>query len=474
MRQAGALAGAAIVLLLAGCVAPAGFLTAGSAAPKLGLLASATSLWPDHQNEPHPLWGWPTLTHPALANGTIPKYWAPVPEAPLPSRVAGLQHVAKAPDAVAQGAGMSIFGSIAVVPGFGKPSSFLDISDPEHPQLLGQTEQSNVSHRGSAVIAYPNGTLVALFSTSYGMQAYDITDPTHPTLTADVHLQRGHKLGVVPGTPIVYNANSLGGDNPQTPIGRSPLDNLPGQGRGQTEILDFSDPWHPVNVANFTNGYGCHHVFFWIDAAHQKYRAICAGIDYTQLWDIKDPLHPSVIVSIPMHTGKPGLPSGAINQGAGPAYLDTFSHTALLNQDGTILVVGDEFQGGGGPAECDGTGLGPSGPLGNLWFYDVRDEKDPKLLGWISPPPQNLPALDTTTGCTAHHGRLVPDPEGKRQLLVMAWYKAGVVLVDFTDPTMPKIVDMWNQGTNTWEAWYDNGWIFTGDLARGLDVLRLR
>jgi hypothetical protein len=305
------------------------------------------------------------------------------------------------------------------------------------------------------------------------MQAFDITDPTKPTLTADVHLTRGHKLGVVPGTPIVYNANSVGGNQVLVPGAPDPENNL-GPGKGWTDILDFSDPRSPKLVNNFTNGNGCHHIFFWNDASKDKYRAICAGIQFTQIWDIKDPIQPKVIVSVPMHHGNTMLPSTSVTGGAGPVRVLTFSHTAMLNQDGTILIVGDEFQGGGGPAECDGTGLGVSGPLGNLWFYDVKDEKSPKLLGWISPPPQNVPAGDKSTGCTAHHGRLVPDPEGKRQLLVMAWYKAGVVLVDFTDPTMPTIVDQWNDGTNTWEAWYDQGWIFTGDMARGMDVLKLK
>ncbi|MFA5862362.1 MAG: hypothetical protein WDA16_11780, partial [Candidatus Thermoplasmatota archaeon] len=367
----------------------------------------------------------------------------------------------------------SIFGSIAVVPGFGAQSSFIDISNPLDPQLLSQTEKSNVSHRGSAVIAYPNGTLIALFSTGYGMQAFDITDPTHPTLASDVHLARGHKLGVVPGTPIVYNANSMGGTK-SLPGGLPDPENNLGNGEGWTEIMDFSDPWAPVQVGNFTNGYGCHHIFFWNDASKDKYRAVCSGIQFTQIWDIKDPKAPKVIVNVPMHHGNTMLPSTSVTAGAGPVRFLTFSHTAMLSEKGDILIAGDEFQGGGGPAECDGTGMGPSGPLGNLWFYDVKDEKNPKLLGWVSPPPQNVPTQDTGTGCTAHHGRLVPDPEGKRQLLVMAWYKAGVVLVEFTDPTAPVILDQFNKGTNTWEAWYDNGYVFTGDMARGLDVLRFK
>ena len=469
----GLLVGLALVApFLAGCVNPSALTQSSATNGLLKLASQEAALWPDHQNEPHPAFGWPTLTHPATGEN-VPALWKPIPNAPLPATIKGLSHVAKSPDAVARGAGTALFGSLAVVPGFGERSSILDISDPTNPQLLGQTEESNVSHRGAGIIAYPNGTLVALFSTATGMQAFDITNPAKPTLTADVTLDRGHKLGVVPGTPIVYNANSRGANNPDP----WPSANV-GPAKGQTEILDFSDPWHPVQVGNFTNGYGCHHIFFWIDASKDKYRALCAGIQATQIWDIADPKDPKVIVTVPMHHGNPMLPSTSVTfrtPVSTPARVSSFSHTAMLSEDGKTLIVGDEFQGGGAPAECDGVPMAPlSGPVGNLWFYDVSDEKSPQLKGWISPPPQNLPEGDVQTGCTAHHGRLVPDPEGKRDLLVMAWYKAGVVLIDFTDPANPWIVDQWNYGTDTWEAWYDNGYVFTGDLKRGLDVLSFK
>jgi hypothetical protein len=65
----------------------------------------------------------------------------------------------------------------------------------------------------------------------------------------------------------------------------------------------------------------------------------------------------------------------------------------------------------------------------------------------------------------------VPDPE--RDILAMAFYRAGVVLVDFTDVTNPTLLDQFDDGTDTWEVQYYNGYLFTGDLARGMDVLRL-
>ena len=457
--------------ILAGCVSPGGLLSTSSVAlPALDLLPTNASLWPDHQNEPHPAYGWPTLTHPAMGPN-LPASWKPIPNATIPAKITGLKHVAQTTKDVPAGAGIALFGSLALVPSDGKENYVVDISDPKAPKLLSKYEGNE---RGAAIMAFPDGRLYGVVSTGQGFDVVNLTDPTNASIVAPVKTPMGgHKLGIVPGTPIVYNANSRGG---------GPTGNVEGMGNGETEIYDLSNPEAPALVQEFKNGYGCHHIFFWISA--EKQRALCAGIEMTQIWDIKDPKHPSVIVNVPVHHGNPALPGTSVSVLA-------FSHTAFLNEKGTVLIVGDELM-GGSTAVCDGVhtpAKDAAGPLGNLWFYDIKDEKNPKLLGWFSPPPDQttnpaVPAPPPTDpfgivfgwipGCTAHHGRLVPDPEHKRDLLVMAWYGAGVILLDFTDPTNPVMLDEWNPGTNTWEAWYDNGYIFTGDLARGLDVLELK
>src|SRR5438067_12347940 len=118
----------ALAPVLAGCVSPGGLLSPASAAPKIDLLSAASPLWPDHENEPHPAFGWPTLTHPATGAG-VPAFWKPVPMAPAVTKVTGVAHVAQA-EGVKEGAGIAVFGSIALVPGEGQPSSVVDVSDP--------------------------------------------------------------------------------------------------------------------------------------------------------------------------------------------------------------------------------------------------------------------------------------------------------------------------------------------------------
>lgn len=445
-----------LALLVAGCVAPAVEPAAVDAASALdGLFASATPLWVDPQNAPHPAFNWPTLTNPG-EGADVPALWNPITAKPLPEHISGIAHVAAASEEVVKGAGIALFGSMAIVPGYGEPSKIVDITDPESPKVIGILAEGDYNHRGAVVIPYPDGRLVTAFSNGAGFDVWDITDPTQPAHLLQVEAPNGgHKIGVVPGTPIIYNAHSGGGSN---------VDAL---AEATTEIYDLSDPANPVLVQEFANGYGCHHIYFWIDAAAEKYRATCAGIEVTQIWDIADPLDPSVVVTVPVHHGVVGAPSASI-----PIVM--FSHFAILNDDGTVLIVGDEMGGGSLPSGCDvnvaspmpGTIPSPSGPFGNLWFYDVSDETNPVLQGWISP----STVLPDQTSCTAHHGRLVPDPEG-RDLLAMSFYGRGVVLVDFTNPTAPWIADSFDDGTDTWETWYYNGYLFTGDLKRGLDVL---
>lgn len=454
------------VLLLAttfaGCVDTAPLPNAADTADDVLSLLAGPALWSDPQNTPHPAYGWATLSSPAVGD-QLPAYWAPIAAKPLPETISGLEHIVKA-DGVEAGAGIAMFGSLAIVPGFGAPSSIVDISDPAKPVLLStfKPQEGMASHRGATTIAYPDGRLVTVIATGRGLDVWDISDPTSPQPLPTI-VMKSHKVGVVPGTPIVYNAASGGGGS-----------RIADEGTAVTEIYDLSDPTNPVKVQDWANGFACHHVYFWNDIAQEKYRGICAGIEFTQIWDTKDPKDPKVIVSVPVHQGVAGTPSGSIP-------LLAFSHYAGLSRDGKILLVGDESGGGSYPPGCVASVNTPAGavstPVGALWFYDVSNEKSPKVLGWYSPlnDPRVKAAPDTS--CTAHHGRLVP-AEG-RDMIAMSFYGAGVVLVDFTgvgtaSGPLAKVVAQYADGSDTWETWYNQGYLFTGDLARGMDVITFK
>jgi len=412
----------------------------------------------------HPSFGFPTMNDPTQGvEGEVPGWWAPPEPRDLPDQVTEVEHLANDGTDEERGAGIAVFGSLAIVPGYIDETTIYDISDPTTPEKL--SDLGDPPARDADTIAFPDGTLYAVFATDSGVvPVYDITDPTDPQKVSTIEPERGsHNVGVVPGTPLLYNSASNGGGTGSQ---------VPGEGSSGTAIYDLSDPSNPEMVTDFENGYSCHDISFHISEDQQ--RAYCAGIQMTQIWDISDPRDPSVVVDIPVHHGVSGTPS----TGVGSAF---FSHLAMVNEDASVLIVGDENGGGIAPAcdaYADAAGQSASGPAGNLWFYDISDEENPQLQGWFSPPSHyasNPPQDDRMTeiggtevpaGCTAHFGQLIPGEEK----LAMAFYGAGVVLVDFSDPANPIMVDQFNDNRNVWDVWTYQGYMFAGDLANGFDV----
>ncbi len=381
---------------------------------------------------------------PAVANfdGSHPAYGFPVyldnnaakPDArPLPD-VLGLTHQLKIPG-VAGGAGIAVYGHHAYVGSTGGPLHVVDIVDPLAPEVVGTLD---MPVRDAETIAFPDGRII-LVTASGGSTFHvaDVTDPMNPVELAAVESAHGsHNIAVIPGTPIVVNTPSGGTMN---------------------DFWDLSDPAEPQLVLDWENGYGCHDLMWFI--TEDKQRGYCAGIGATQVWDITKPLEPTIISEV-------GLPPGA--------HPLSISHLAMVNHDASVLIVGDETGGGALPA-CDyylDSPIGTiTGPGGNLWFYDLSDETNPEYAGRFSPS-----VYDSHATCTSHFGRVIEETNH----LVMSFYGAGVVLVDFNDLSNPRMVDQWRPVSIddptpglTWDVWYYQGYLFTGDVTRGMDVLTL-
>jgi len=366
-----------------------------------------------------------------------PEAWTRPPKRPLPEPLAGLQHLASTP--VPGGAGIATFGHYAFVGDYSPSHLYVvDIMDPAKPRVV--AEMADVPVRDADVIAYPDGRLV-LVTASGGSQFWitDVSEPTSPTLLGTVTTHdTNHNLAVVPGTPLVYNAPS---------------------GGSTTDIWDLTDPEAPIHVKDWDSGGNCHDVSFLVDVEAGLFRGYCAAMHEVQIWDIADPRSPTVVSRIP-------FPVAGV-EGLGGVTPVSFAHLAIANQDGTVLIVGDETGGGlanGCDVYAEAAGSTLSGPLGNLWFYDISDEKDPVLKGRVSPS-----APEGGLQCTAHFGRVIEDTDH----LVMGFYQAGVLLIDFTDLENPRIVDAYDGGS-VWDAWYYQGYVFTGDMSRGMDVLTFR
>ena len=146
-------------------------------------------------------------------------------------------------------------------------------------------------------------------------------------------------------------------------------------------------------------------------------------------------------------------------------------HSATFNNAGDKVVFTDEWGGGMG-AHCQITDPATWGA--NM----IATIQDRTLRGRAF---HKLPsAQGADENCVAHNGSIIPVPG--RDLMVQAWYQGGVSIMDFTDPTRPFEVGYFDRGpvedgklfiAGSWSAYWLNGRIYSSDIARGLDVLRL-
>ncbi|MFE0590724.1 LVIVD repeat-containing protein [Micromonospora echinospora] len=152
-----------------------------------------------------------------------------------------------------------------------------------------------------------------------------------------------------------------------------------------------------------------------------------------------------------------------------------FWHSATFNNAGTKVVFVDEL-GGGGAATCNAT-VGPN--RGANAVYDLSGKGDARKLTFRSY--FKIPRANADTeNCVAHNGSLLP-VKG-RDIMVQSWYQGGISVWDFTDSTKPKEIGYWERGPlsdseltfgGTWSAYYYNGYIYSSDTIKGLDILEI-
>jgi hypothetical protein len=147
-------------------------------------------------------------------------------------------------------------------------------------------------------------------------------------------------------------------------------------------------------------------------------------------------------------------------------------HSATFNNDGTKIVFTDEWGGGSRP-RCRATD-----PL--TWGADaIFDIVDKKMVfrGYYKMPA----AQGEQENCVAHNGSLIPVPG--RDIMVQAWYQGGLSMFDFTDSANAKEIAYFDRGplngqnlvlSGYWSTYWYNGNIYGAEIARGIDVFRLK
>lgn len=318
-----------------------------------------------------------------------------------------------------------------------------------------------------------------------GVRIFDISNITEPKQVAAVQTCRGsHTHTLVPdpkdknnvyiyvsGTSFVRQADELAGcsgglpdKNPETALFRIEVIKVPLASPQDAKVVNmpriFGDPAtgkinalddggshdNPDGRPQETNQ--CHDITVFSEIGLAA--GACAGNGI--LLDIKDPANPKRIE--------------AVND-KNYAYW----HSASFSNDGSKVIYTDEWGGGGGP-KCRTTDP-------NVWGANAIFNREGSELKFASY--YKLPAAQTDQeNCVAHNGSLIPVPG--RDIKVQSWYQGGISIMDFTDPSNPIEIGYFDRGPlngerlmsgGTWSAYWYNGYIYSSEMVRGLDVLEL-
>jgi hypothetical protein len=315
-----------------------------------------------------------------------------------------------------------------------------------------------------------------------GVRIFDISDITSPKQVAAVQSCRGshtHTLVIDPkdkanvylyvsGTSFVRQADELAGcsgalpdKDPNTALFRIEIIKVPVAAPQDAKIVNspriFGDEAGKINALDNGGSHEspraqatdqCHDITVYSELGLAA--GACSGNGI--LLDIKDPVNPKRVE--------------AVND-KNYAYW----HSASFSNDGSKVIYTDEWGGGGGP-KCRTTDP-------NIWGADAIFNRNGNKLQFAAY--YKLPAAQTEQeNCVAHNGSLIPVPG--RDLKVQSWYQGGISVMDFTDAAHPMEVAYFDRGPinkdrmisgGTWSAYWYNGYIYSSEMVRGLDVLEL-
>jgi hypothetical protein len=298
-----------------------------------------------------------------------------------------------------------------------------------------------------------------------GMKIFDISDKRNPKYVAAVETSCGsHTHTLVPERKDVYIYVSSYSPSASFPDCQPPHDGIsiikvPRKTPQKAAVVDFPvlfpDGGNPGGAVNpgVSATTGCHD----ITVLPSKDLAAGACMGDGILFDIKNPEKPRVIDRVQDNVNF------------------AFWHSATFNQGANKVIFTDEL-GGGGAATCNAE-IGPN--RGADGIYDIVGKGDHRKLVFRSY--YKIPRHQASTeNCVAHNGSLIP-VKG-RDIMVQAWYQGGVSVWDFTNSSKPKEIGYFERGPisaeslvlgGSWSAYYYNGYIYSNDIAKGFDVLKL-
>jgi hypothetical protein len=371
------------------------------------------------------------------------------------------------------GSDMAFWGDVAVL-GNTSPGGFrlVDIKVPRAPQLISKFvcngSQSDVAIWEDLVFVSVDAARAsdacdaaaasqAQFTAGTeweGIRVVSIADPLNPQQLVAVRTDCGsHTHTLIPDLDYVDPAT--GAKKPRVllyalsyPLG-APGARCNQESHNKISIVEvpLNDPTAAKVIATPSVGQpiGCHDSTYFA----KRELAGVACITESQIWDVSDPADPKTLSRIQ---------NPEIN----------IHHSAAFSWDGNTMVLGDELGGA-----VVSPGCRDDSPGGSLWFYDVKDPRNPVELSRYK-----IPQRTNSNLCTAHDFNIVPLRK-HRDILVSAWYEGGTTIIDFTEPRAPRQIGYYiakeGPASNTWSSYWYNGRIYANNGgSRGLDVFQVK
>ncbi len=367
-------------------------------------------------------------------------------------------------------------GNFAYVGGFGGGTTVkvVDISDPTNPQVVKElaapnadcspqdvkVETINTKHfHGDLLVVGNDGCFT-------GVQLYDVSDPTNPTLLSEsgpgfVHntylYQRGNRAYVLLAVPFAEVFDGFGDFVVMDITDPTDPQIIADWGAGKDGGIAFGSPIFPVPPfppgSDCTPPPGtpelCRGDSFPGVLLHDVWASTNGGTAYLSYWDaglilldISDPTNPTFL-------GRGEEPPTFGND-------EGNAHVAVPAQGGNLVLVGDEDF--------------VPGPWGFLRVFDTSDATDPHEIGAFA----TSGSLGSDPTPATMHNIIV---RGSRAYL--SWYFEGIRVVDFSQPSAPReiaafIPDPAETSPGLfWGVYVHKDMILGSDILGGLFILKM-
>jgi hypothetical protein len=374
--------------------------------------------------------------------------------APLTGTGSGLELVANHP--IGQASDLELHGNLAFVGSYEEGMAIVDIGDPRNPKRVGTFTCGGGSQYD--IQLRPDGKVAALTTDGGGSSCHDgdqgsmIIDVSNPAAPRELAW-----------IPIKNPDGSIVGSHTHTFDWPYLYVNQYQTSYHRLEVFSLADPSSPSKIGelDFGEDQPAFHDSYVDHRPDGRVLLYAGSATASDVVDVTNPRAPRVLQRV-----------------VDPEV--TFSHQNEPDHQRDTALVTDEYLGGAagpfcGKADSDLTGalpgipeLGDPSDLGALHLYALEpDGTMGDKLSTFNLPSQ--PNNDPQNGCTIHVFWQAPDQDR----LVTAWYGRGIRVLDYSDPRNVKETGHFiPDGTNVWAAKPHNGYIFTGDLNRGLDVLK--